>query len=172
MPVEEGSAVSPVTAVTGGTVLMSLAGTETIYLEGKVDENEVARVSVEQPARIHTEAFADRIFRGIVREIAPMGERIQNVTYFEVKIEITDAGAQLLRPRMSGDADIVTEVIENAVTVPETALRYRGNQIYVETVVRESPPRLEPVDIDIGIVDGDRVEVRSGIAEGVEVKLQ
>jgi HlyD family secretion protein len=172
IPVEVGSAVSPVSAVTGGTPLMSLARTDTLFLEGKVDENEVARVALEQPARIRTEAFAGRTFQGIVREIAPVGERIQNVTYFEVKIEITDEGAQLLRPRMSGDADIVTEVIENAVTVPETALRYRGNQIYVETVVRESPAHLEAVDVDIGIVDGDRVELRSGIAEGVEVKLQ
>jgi HlyD family secretion protein len=172
IPVEEGSAVSPVTAVTGGTAMMSLAGTNTLFLEGKVDENEITRVVLGQPARIRTEAFSDRAFEGIVREIAPVGERIQNVTYFEVKIEITDEDAQLLRPRMSGDADIITEIVENAVTIPETALRYRGNQIYVETVVREKPPRIEPVDVTIGIVDGDRVEVRSGLDEGVEVKLQ
>jgi HlyD family secretion protein len=170
--VEEGSAVSPVTAVTGGTALMSLAQTDTLFLEGKVDENEIRRVVIGQPARIRTEAFSDRIFRGHVSEIAPVGERIQNVTYFEVKIEIEDEDAGLLSPRMSGDADIVTEIIENAVTIPETALRYRGNQIYVETVVRDSSPRLESVEVDVGIVDGDRVEVRSGLGEGVEVKLQ
>jgi multidrug efflux pump subunit AcrA (membrane-fusion protein) len=73
---------------------------------------------------------------------------------------------------MSGDAEIVTEVIENAVTVPETALRYRGNQIYVETVIRDAPARIEPADVEIGVVDGDRVEVRSGLGEGAEVKLQ
>jgi multidrug efflux pump subunit AcrA (membrane-fusion protein) len=151
---------------------MSLAGTNTLFLEGKVDENEIMRVVIGQPARIRTEAFSDRAFEGIVREIAPVGERIQNVTYFEVKIEITDEDTQLLRPRMSGDADIITEIVENAVTIPETALRYRGNQIYVETVVRAEPPRIEPVDVTIGIVDSDRVEVRSGLDEGVEVKLQ
>jgi HlyD family secretion protein len=170
--VEEGSAVSSVTAVTGGTAMMSLAGTDTLFLEGKVDENEITRVALGQRARIRTEAFPDRAFEGVVREIAPVGERIQNVTYFEVKIEITDENAQLLRPRMSGDADIIAEIVENAVTIPETALRYRGDQIYVEMVVPGDPPGIEPADITIGIVDGDHVEVRSGLDEGVLVKLQ
>ena len=44
--VEEGDAVSPVTAVTGGTLLLSLAGTDSLHLKGLVDENEVARVRV------------------------------------------------------------------------------------------------------------------------------
>jgi HlyD family secretion protein len=170
--VEEGTAVSPVTAVTGGVVLISLAGTDKLFLEGLVDENEVARVEVGQPARIRTEAFADREFEGVVSEIAPLGTRIQNVTYFEVKIEIVDPDAQLLRPRMSGDADIVTEVVDDALVIPETALRYRGEQIYVEAVVRASPARLEEKSVEIGIVDGSRVQVLSGLSEGEEVRLK
>jgi HlyD family secretion protein len=170
--VEEGSAVSPVTAVTGGTLLLSLAATETLRLRGLVDENEVARVALGQPARIRTEAYPNRPFQGVVSEIAPLGQRIQNVTYFELEIEVTDPEAQKLRPRMSGDADVVVEVAENALFVPETALRYRGEQIYVERVLRESAARFEPVDVAIGIVQEDRVQVLSGLAEGDEVHLK
>jgi HlyD family secretion protein len=170
--VEEGSAVSPVTAVTGGTLLLSLAATDTLRLRGLVDENEVARVVLGQPARIRTEAFAGRSFTGVVSEIAPLGQRIQNVTYFELEIDITDPDAQKLRPRMSGDADIVVEVADNALFVPETALRYRGEQIYVDKVLRESAARVEPVDVAIGIVEGARVQVLSGLAEGDEVRLK
>ncbi len=170
--VEEGSAVSPVTAVTGGTLLLLLAGTETLFLEGKVDENEVARVAVGQEARIRTEAFGDQIFQGRVDKIAPVGERIQNVTYFEVEIEITDDDAHRLRPRMSGDADIVTEVVESALVIPETALRYRGDQIYVDWVERDGNPGIEARDIEIGIVDGIQVQVLEGLLEGDEVRLQ
>jgi HlyD family secretion protein len=172
VPVEEGSAVSPVTAVTGGTLLLSLAATDTLRLRGLVDENEVARVALGQPARIRTEAFPNRPFQGVVSEIAPLGQRIQNVTYFELEIEVTDPEAQKLRPRMSGDADVVVEVADNALFVPETALRYRGEQIYVEKVLRESAARTEPVDIEIGIVQEDRVQVLSGLAEGDEVHLK
>jgi HlyD family secretion protein len=169
---EEGNAVSPVTAVTGGTVLLSLAATEKLFLEGLVDENEMARVELGQPARIRTEAYADRTFEGVVTDIAPLGKRIQNVTYFEVEIEIVDPDVELLRPRMSGDADIVTEVVEDALVVPETALRYRGEEIYVEKVVRSSAAQIEPRTVEVGIVDGSRVQVLSGLAEGDEVRLE
>jgi HlyD family secretion protein len=170
--VEEGGAVSPVTAVTGGTILLTLAGTELLYLEGLVDENEVARVALDQEARVRTEAFGDRTFTGRVTDIAPMGKRIQNVTYFEIEIEIIDDDAQVLKPRMSADADIVAEVVKNALVVPETALRYRGEQIYVDTVVRSSSPKLAPKDVEVGIVDGSRVQVTSGLDEGDEVLLK
>lgn len=171
VPVEVGSAVSPVTAVTGGTLLLSLAGTDRLFLEGLVDENEVARVALGQEARLRTEAFADRAFRGRVAEIAPLGQRVQNVTYFEIKIEITDPDAQLLRPRMSGDADIVIEVLEDAVLVPETALRYQGERIFVEAVGDGAGASVER-DVEIGIVDGSHVQVLRGLAEGDVVRVR
>jgi len=166
VPVEEGSAVSPVTSVNGGTLLLSLAATDQLHLKGRVDENEVARVAPGQPARIRTEAFPDRIFEGKVLEIKPLGERIQNVSYFEVKIAVIDAGAQVLRPRMSGEADIVTEVVEDATLIPETALRYRGDQPYVQV------PGAAERTVKIGIVDGARVQVLDGLAPGDSVVLQ
>lgn len=170
VPAEEGSAVSPVTAVTGGTLLLSLAATATLHLEGLVDENEVTRVAVGQPARLRTEAFGERSFGGRVRKISPVGQRIQNVTYFEVEVEVTDPDSQLLRPRMSGDAEIVTEVLEDALLLPETALRYRGEQVYVEA--KDGAGAFAPRDVRIGIVDGSRVQVADGLAEGDEVVLR
>ena len=171
VPVEIGSAVSPVTAVTGGTLLLSLAGTDRLFLEGLVDENEVARVALGQPARLRTEAYSDRIFRGSIAEIAPLGQRVQNVTYFEVKVEITDPDAQRLRPRMSGDADIVTEVVEDAILVPETALRYAGERIFVD-LAGANGREPEERDVEIGIVDGSRVQVLRGLAEGELVRVR
>jgi HlyD family secretion protein len=168
--VEEGTAVSPVTSVTGGTLLLSLAATDTLHLEGLVDENEVVRVEVGQPARIRTEAFGDRVFEGRVRKIAPIGTRIQNVTYFEVEIEVTDADAALLRPRMSGDGEIVTDVVDDALVVPETTLHYRGDRIYVDLQNGAEPP--ESREVEIGIVDGARVQVVSGLEGGESLRLQ
>ena len=93
------------------------------------------------------------------------------MTYFEVKIEITDPDAQLLRPRMSGDADIVTEVQDDAILVPETALRYEGERIFVETVSTDGAGPV-PRDVEIGIVDGSRVQVLRGLAPGEVVRLR
>lgn len=182
--VEVGAAVSPVTSVTGGTLLLSLAGDKTLHLEGLVDENEVARVETGQSARIRTEAFGDRVFEGLVREIAPMGKRVQNVTYFEVKVEITDPDAQILRPRMSGDAEIITAIVDNTIIVPETTLRYRGSDVLVDIVnasesdSEQRPERSESAQedpgrvVEIGIIDGDRVQIIGGLEAGERIRLQ
>jgi HlyD family secretion protein len=172
--VEIGDAVSPVTSVTGGTVLLSLASKDLLNLIGQVDENDVSRIEQGQPARLRTEAYGDRTFAGHVAKIAPVGHRIQNVTYFEVEIEITDPDAGLLRPRMSGDAEIVAETLERALVIPETALRYAGETIFVNVVGEGEEPGIPPErrDVEVGVVDGNRVQILSGLSPGERVSLQ
>jgi HlyD family secretion protein len=87
-----------------------------------------------------------------------------------VEVAVTDAAAEHLKPRMSGDAEIVTEVVEDALVVPEAALRYRGEQVYVEA--KDGNGTFEARDVRIGIVDGTRVQVAEGLAEGDEVTLR
>ena len=169
--IEEGSAVSAVTSPTGGTALLSLAGAEQLHLRGLVDENEIARIRVGQQARVKTEAYVDEIFTGRVRDVAPIGERRQNVTYFEVEVELSGANTQKLRPRMSGDAEIVVEVVEEALWIPETALLYDGDRIYVE-VTNGVPAGVRQVDVEVNIVDDGRVQVTNGLEVGTEVRLQ
>ncbi len=169
--VEEGSAVSPVTSVTGGTLLLSLAGTASVHLEGLVDENEVAHLAEGQAARVTTEAYPDRVFAGRLAKIAPLGQRVQNVTYFEVEIAIEDDHAELLKPRMSGDADIVTEEVPEALTVPETALRYGGDGISVRVLRNGDASATESRPVKIGIVDGSRVQILEGLEAGDVVRV-
>jgi RND family efflux transporter MFP subunit len=168
--VKEGSAVASVATVTGGTRLLTLAAADALDVKGLVDENEIAHVAVGQKARVRTEAFPGRVFTGRVNEVKPLGNRQQNVTYFEVRVRVDDAEASLLRPRMSADADIVTEVVDDALVVPETALLYDGSEIAVETVVNGGPPARKKVRI--GIVDGSRVQVIDGLASGERVRLK
>jgi HlyD family secretion protein len=161
-----------VTAVTGGTLLLVIADPTPLHLKGLVDENEVAHVAVGQPARLRTEAYPDRTFAGRVRHIAPLGQRQQNVTYFEVEVLVTDDDAALLRPRMSADADIVTETVADALVVPETALVFEGNDVFVDRVVRGSAPTLDRRAVAVGIVSGERVQITTGLDAGDEVRLR
>jgi HlyD family secretion protein len=172
VPVEDGDAVSAVTAVTGGTLLLVIADPDPLHLKGLVDENEVAHVQVGQQARLRTEAYPGRFFAGEVHEIAPLGQRQQNVTYFEVKVLVRDPDAHLLRPRMSADADIVTEVVDDALVVPETALVFEGGDVLVERVVHASRPKLERRKVQTGIVSGGRAQILAGLDAGDEVQVR
>jgi HlyD family secretion protein len=170
--VEDGDAVSAVTTVTGGTLLLVIADPTPLHLKGLVDENEVAHVAVGQTARLRTEAYPSRIFAGRVRHIAPLGERQQNVTYFEVEVLVTDPDATLLRPKMSADADVVTETVDDALVVPETALVFEGNDVFVDRIVRAGAPKLDRRKVQVGIVAGERVQITSGLDAGDEVRLR
>lgn len=176
VPIEKGSAVSSVLSVTGGTPILTLASVDGLHLEGLVDENEIARVAVGQKARVRTEAFgSDHIFEGVVRHISPIGKRVQNVTYFEVEVDVLESDAGKLLPRMSADADIVTETAVDTLFVPETALHYDGEEIYLmraSEVGSEPEAPGERLNVKLGIVDGDKVQLLDGAVEGDHVRLR
>jgi multidrug efflux pump subunit AcrA (membrane-fusion protein) len=65
----------------------------------------------------------------------------------------------------------VTEVVSDALLVPETALRYQGERIFVEAAQPGERDALER-DVEIGIVDGSHVQVLRGISEGDVVRVR
>jgi HlyD family secretion protein len=165
-----GAAVASVASVTGGTVLMTIADTSQMHLLGVIDENDIARVRVGMEARIQTDAHPGRIFPGRVRKIASIGDRKENVSSFKVEVTVLD-GVDDLRARLSADADIVAEVHEHALVLPETALIYDGDEIAVE-LHRNGSRAQERRRIEVGLTQTDRVEVLGGLAEGDVVELQ
>lgn len=168
---DAGAAVASVASVTGGTILMTIADLSQMHLLGVVDENEIAAVQEGMEARIRTEAYADRVFPGRVRKIASIGDRKENITSFKVEVAVL-ADADALWPKMSADADVVAEVHESALILPEVTLLYEGDEIVVEAVERASEARLLRRPVTVGISTGDRVEILGGVEEGDEVKVQ
>jgi HlyD family secretion protein len=73
---------------------------------------------------------------------------------------------------MSADADIVTEVVDEALIVPETALLYDGERIYEEKVTSASEQHVEEQTIRVGIVEKGRAQVLEGLSAGDEVRLK
>jgi HlyD family secretion protein len=166
-----GAAVASVAAVTGGTIVMTIADTSQMHLLGVIDENDIALVRAGMEARIQTDAYPGRIFPGRVRRIAALGDRKDNVTSFEVEVTVLD-GVDDLRARLSADADIVTEVREGVLIVPETALVYAGDEIVVDVVTGDASAATERRTVEVGATQRDRVEIVRGLNEGERVKLQ
>ena len=94
--VEVGDAVSSILVLgSQATLIMTLGDVGSVYVLGKVDEADIGKVYMGQPARIVVESFKDKKFEGKVTKISPLGVVKDNVTTFEVRVSIQNPGGEL-----------------------------------------------------------------------------
>jgi HlyD family secretion protein len=170
---EEGSAVSSIlTMGEGASVVMTLGNMDEVYVRGQVSESDIGLVKVGQPARIRVDAFRDRTFKGKVYKIAPLGNYVEGVTTFEVRVTVENPDGLLLA-NMSANAEIVLEEHTDTLIVPEGALVYDRNQkAFVDLPDASSPDGRRRVEVELGICNGAECEVLLGIGETDQVILQ
>src|SRR6202051_5175333 len=94
-----------------------------VYVQGKVDEADICKVYLNQPARIVVESFKDKKFAGKVTKISPLGKEKDNVTTFEVRVSIQNSTGEM-KSNMSANAEILLEEKKNILMIPEAALIY------------------------------------------------
>ena len=171
--VEMGDAVSSILVLgSSATLVMTLGDTSQVYVKGKVDESDIGRVYLGQPARIKVESFKDKTFNGVVTKISPMGVEKDNVTTFEVRASINNPGGEL-KAEMTANAEIILDEHKGVLQVPEGAIIYdKDRKASVEVPDPKGKDGQRKVAINIGISNGAKTEVLSGLKEGDQVILQ
>jgi HlyD family secretion protein len=171
--VEMGDAVSSILVLgSGATLVMTLGDTSEVYVKGKVDESDIGKVYLGQPARIKVESFKDKTFNGKVTKISPMGVEKDNVTTFEVRVSINNPGGEL-KAEMTANAEIILEEHKSVLQIPEGALIYdKDKKASVEIPEPSAKDGKKKLAVNIGISNGAKTEVLSGLKEGDQVVLQ
>ena len=171
--VEMGDAVSSILVLgSGATLVMTLGDTSQVYVKGKVDESDIGRVYLGQPARIKVESFKDKTFNGVVTKISPMGVEKDNVTTFEVRVSIQNPGGEL-KAEMTANAEIILEEHKSVLQIPEGAIIYdKDRNASVEVPDPKGKDGKNKVAINIGISNGAKTEVLKGLKENDQVILQ
>ena len=185
LAVELGERVVGTSQMTG-TEMMRVAKLNQMELEVDVNENDVVNVALGDTAAVEVDAYPNRMFKGIVTEIANsarvQGQGTQNqITNFPVKIRILDphniifdesgaddvfdnaelpvASADMpnFRPGMSGTVDVFTHTIPDATTVPIQAVTVRDFAQY-------------DVDEEGNVTEKDKRSADSGSAEEEDLR--
>ena len=171
--VEIGDAVSSILVLgSTATLVMTEGDTTQVYVQGKVDEADIAHVYMNQPARIKVESFRDRVFNGKVTKIAPLGVEKDNVTTFEVRVSIDNFGGEL-KANMTANAEILLNEHKNVLTVPENAVTYDNQKnAYVNIPDRNQKEGMRKVPVKVGLSNGSVTEIANGLKEGDQVVLQ
>jgi HlyD family secretion protein len=171
--VEMGDAVSSILVLgSSATLIMTLGDTSQVYVKGKVDESDIGKVYLGQPARIKVESFKDKTFHGQVTKIAPMGVEKDNVTTFEVRVSINNPGGEL-KANMTANAEVILEEHKSVLQIPEGALIYdKDKKSYVQVPDPSAKDGMRKVAVNVGISNGAKTEVLKGLKEGEQVVLQ
>jgi HlyD family secretion protein len=171
--VEIGDAVSSILVLgSTATLVMTEGDTTQVYVDGKVDEADIAHVYMNQPARIKVESFRDRVFQGKVTKISPMGVEKDNVTTFEVRVSINNPGGEL-KAQMTANAEILLDEHKGVLTVPENAVIYDAQKnASVEIPDKTQKEGTRKIPIKVGLSNGAATEILGGLKEGDAVVLQ
>lgn len=171
--VEIGNAVSSILVLgSQATLLFTLGDVSDVFVRGKVDQADIGKVYMGQPARIVVESFRDRKFEGKVYKIAPLGVEKDNVTTFEVQVSIHNPGREL-KANMSANAEIILEEKQVVLLVPEAAVIYdKERKASVEVPDASAEKGRRKVAVALGISNGVKTELVSGLKQGDKVILQ
>ncbi|MGB2666167.1 MAG: efflux RND transporter periplasmic adaptor subunit [Candidatus Acidiferrum sp.] len=154
------------------TLVMTLGDTSEVYVQGKVDEADIGKVYLGQPARIVVESFKDKKFTGKVTRISPFGKEKDNVTTFEVRVSISNPSGEL-KANMSANAEIILEEKKNVLMVPEASLIYdKDRNASVELPDPKAENGRRKIPVKLGISNGVKTEIVSGLNEKQQVVLQ
>ncbi|MBT8476461.1 MAG: efflux RND transporter periplasmic adaptor subunit [Alphaproteobacteria bacterium] len=167
-----------VAASLSAPVLFTLAeDLSKMELQVDIDEADIGRVAVGNAAQFTVDAYDDRRFPAKITEIRFAPETIDGVVTYKAVLNI-DNSDMLLRPGMTATADITVDFIEDALVVPNAALRYappteaEGGERsgLLGMLIPEAPPQARVTDSrSVWVLREDapaQVAVRTGPSDG------
>jgi len=170
---EVGDAVSSILLLgSSATLIMTVGDLNEVYIKGKVDETDIGKMYLGQPARITVESFKEQKFPGHVTKISPMGAEKDNVTTFEVRVSISNE-KHILKAQMTANAEIILDEHKGVLAIPEGAVTYNKDKSTAAQIPDPTNEKgLRKVAITTGISNGAKTEILKGLTEGQQVILQ
>ncbi|MDO8569701.1 MAG: efflux RND transporter periplasmic adaptor subunit [bacterium] len=169
-------------SVNSGTAVAILI-TKNKIAEISLNEIDVAKVKVGQKATLTFDAVLGLTISGVVTEIDSVGTVSQGVVTYNIKISF-DTQDEHVKPAMSVSTSVITDVKQDVLVVPNSAVKSQGGASYVEMF---DVPLLPPTDgligsvsktipnkipVEVGLSNDSQTEIVSGLKEGDEIIIR
>lgn len=133
-----------------------------------VDELDINRISLGQEVTVSADALGGKEYKGAITNISINGKTASGVTTYPVSVEITEFDDNLI-PGMNVDVEIVTESVENVLSVPVSSV-IRNNIVYKKGEKDDqndkAPEGFKSVTVETGVYNDEFIEIKSGLSEG------
>jgi HlyD family secretion protein len=169
VPVKVGFSVIQANNFNPGTTVAVIADMDDMIFDGRVDEAEVAKVKEGMTLKIKVGAIEKDTLEGKLEYIAPKGKEIDGAIQFEIKAAVKQKTGIQIRANYSANADIVLEEKKQVLAIREALIQYDHDKPYVE--VEAAPQTFVKRDVKLGLSDGIKVEVLSGVTAADRVKI-
>jgi HlyD family secretion protein len=164
------------------TVFTIAADLAEMQVSASIDESDIGRIQPKQPVTFQVDAYPGQRFSGTVTQVRLQPTVVQNVTTYSVIIDAPNAALKL-KPGMTANVSIEIAARQDVVRVPNAALRFRPTAAMFSAFGQTPPPaagktgaspdtagrvwvvadnHLTPVQLAIGISDGQTTELLSG----------
>ena len=162
---DTGSYVSSATASTStmSRGILSLHDIDTVRVLIEVVERDIPLVKIGQQAELRAEAYPDRIFEGTVTRIVQALNRATRTMTVEVDLPNRD---RRLKGGMFARVEVMVGTHHQALQIPIDAVSRLEDTQYVY-IVEEGKARR--VDIEVGVRQGNHVEVTKGLTGHEEI---
>lgn len=156
-------------SVVSGASVVTLMDRDPLHVELRLSENDVARVSEGMPVTLRVDALRDTELRGTVSYIAAAAESESGVVTYLVRVDLADPG-EAVKVGMTANLEIVYAEKADALLVPSAALQPDGAGYAVQLQGPDGMTVAQPVTV--GLSDGTRSEILSGLSEGQTILAQ
>ncbi len=152
------------------TPILQMVNPNFLELVIEVDEIDIPSVKLAQEADVKMDALPGAVFKGRVTALYPVPEEKGGIVLYKVKISLDVPESSGVKVGMSASADIVAVRHTGVLIVPSRAvLKNSEGQSFVK--VQEGVKTQEKV-VTIGLDDGMKVEITSGLKEGETVVVE
>lgn len=144
-----------------GESLMTLVDLDRVRIKIYIPEKDYVHLDRDDPVSVYVEAFPDNRFNGRVDRIWVKADPRTNTFGVEVLVDNPD---RTLKGGLSARVAVTTQVVSNAVLVPQSAVLYRETDREVFLVGSES--RAEKRIVQLGRMSGGQIQVLDGLRPG------
>jgi RND family efflux transporter MFP subunit len=143
-----------------------VADLKRLEIDAYVDETDIGKVRLGQPAQVVVDAFPSQTLSGTVTKIYSGSTIQQGVVTYDVVISLEPEHLSL-KPDMTATVTIETGNISNALVVPTVAVHNTVSGATINVLVNGSGgPSIKSIQVKTGGTDGVNTQILSGVKEG------
>lgn len=171
IPVRVGNSVIQANSFNAGTTIATIANMQNLLFRGQIDEIEVGKLRQNMPVKIIIGALNQLQLSAKIEYISPKAKTEGGSNLFDVEAAIDLNKDNRIRAGMSANAEAVTEAVYNVLAVPEAALEFVSDSVFVYKVLAEKPKlNVQRIPVTVGVSNGVMVEIKSGLRLNEKVR--